>query len=63
MILLARHWFYWRGTGRAEPGYFYAAKKRGLWRLLWYHKRGTGRAEPGYFYAAKKRGFWRLLLY
>jgi hypothetical protein len=25
----------WRGIGRAEPGFFAAAKKRGFWRLLW----------------------------
>src|SRR4030095_8946345 len=24
-----------RGTGRAEPGSSYAAKKRGFWRLRW----------------------------
>src|SRR5882757_10645152 len=34
LISILRPLFDLRGTGRAEPGYFSAAKKRGFWRLL-----------------------------
>jgi len=35
-VVFGGYWYHKRGTGRAEPGYFYAAKKRGFWRLLLY---------------------------